>query len=163
MGSRFQFEIMTAEHARDLLSWKINQAEFFGDKIRAQHRLRPVVSPGEVAQNKHYLATGEVLPLAHFIALEQSTPAPSPKAEQVEQMRERIKPSGPWFTVPAMTRPFRCRSCNADGYWITTNAGERMLVDCDVRGGTRPNNADDGKGVAHWATCPTADQHRSPR
>lgn len=73
-------------------------------------------------------------------------------------------------TVPARTPPASCRSCGARIYWVVTDAGRRMPVDCDAEGTTRPfvpvpgdGEPQDGRGVSHFATCPQAAAHRKPR
>jgi hypothetical protein len=81
----------------------------------------------------------------------------------IEELRARIKPEGPWFDVPAGVRESECRTCTAGIYWIRTAAGRPMPIDCYVQGGSAPTPTENGKGVAHFATCPTADQHRRPR
>lgn len=77
--------------------------------------------------------------------------------------QEAVK--GPWFDVPAGTLESRCRSCRRVVFWIVTDAGKRMPVDCDVAGGMPPAAADRGalpsslaagRGVSHFATCPQA-------
>lgn len=75
---------------------------------------------------------------------------------------------GPFFEVPAGTRPAQCRSCLATIYWIETASGRRMPVDCEVDGGHTPSEprsrvSVDGTGVSHFATCPNADEHRRAR
>lgn len=51
--------------------------------------------------------------------------------------------------------PGTCRSCGAEGYWVTTKSkgprtsGKPMLIDPD--------------GTSHFATCPNAEQHRRRR
>jgi hypothetical protein len=70
-----------------------------------------------------------------------------------------------FFAVPAGTRPSQCsgRDCRATVYWIETDSGKRMLVDCDVDGGAEPTGTEDGQGVAHFGTCPNADDFRRRR
>lgn len=74
--------------------------------------------------------------------------------------------NGPWFDVPAGTRPSECRSCKATVFWIETDYGKRMPVDCDVAGGYEPGPRSprgdhlDGHGVSHFSTCPDADTWR---
>lgn len=76
---------------------------------------------------------------------------------------------GPWFDVPAGTKPSECRSCRATIYWIETPNGKRMPVDCDVDGGSEPwkgvpgDGERDGHGVSHFATCEQADEWRKLR
>lgn len=72
-----------------------------------------------------------------------------------------------YFTVPAGTERAECRSCHAPVYWIVTDSGKRMPVDCEVEGATRPfkgvpgdGGEREGKGISHFATCPNAAQHR---
>lgn len=73
---------------------------------------------------------------------------------------------GPWFDVPGGTPAAECRSCSAEIYWITTPAGKRMPVDCDVDGGYSPDATrgpaldPNGHGVSHFATCPQAGKWR---
>lgn len=66
------------------------------------------------------------------------------------------------FDIPAGTPARRCRSCNAEVYWIQTATGKKMPVDAAVDGGVAPG-LHPGQGVSHFATCPHADQHRRPR
>ena len=58
-------------------------------------------------------------------------------------MKREIK-----FVIPPGTDPSRCRGCQAQIFWIKTEAGKNMPLDPD--------------GIPHWATCPKADQFRSP-
>lgn len=88
----------------------------------------------------------------------------------VDDLRARVTAKGPWFTVPAGTREADCAKCDADQlYWIVTASSKRMLVDCGVPGGTAPSGGlivasgaelRDGRGVAHFATCPHAASFR---
>lgn len=142
MGSRFQFQIMTEGEARAILSMDVHQAEFYPDKLRAVRRLMPVASPQEIENNKAFLEGRE--------------PRIVSASAVVEELRAKVKPSGPWFTVTAGESITECRSCRAPVYWVRTAGGKAMMVDCDVNGGNRPNRADPGKGVSHMATCPTA-------
>jgi hypothetical protein len=57
--------------------------------------------------------------------------------------------SGLIFEIPPGTPAARCRSCEADVYWVKTKSGKNM-----------PANAD---GTSHFSTCPSADQHRETR
>ena len=52
------------------------------------------------------------------------------------------------FDIPIGTEPARCRGCQAQIFWIRTNAGKNMPVDPD--------------GVSHFATCSRAAQFRKP-
>jgi hypothetical protein len=70
---------------------------------------------------------------------------------------------GPWFDVPAGTRPSQCRSCKAVVYWIETAAGRKMPVDVDVPGGYEPRVGEEGHGVSHFSTCPDRDEWRKPK
>lgn len=70
---------------------------------------------------------------------------------------------GPWFAVPAGTRPSSCRSCEEEVYWITTKHDKKMPVDCTVEGAYTPTDRDEGQGVSHFATCPQRDQWRTSR
>lgn len=75
----------------------------------------------------------------------------------------------------------RCASCGADVFWAITPAGKRMPVDPNpvpdgnvaiyrdhlgalrarvLRAGEQPS-AYERRGVAHFATCPHADRHRT--
>lgn len=88
-------------------------------------------------------------------------PANAPRATLAEL---RVKASdGPWFTVPRGAREADCRSaCAARGlYWTTTSNKKRMLVDTLVADGKKPTFTEDGRGVAHFATCPFAVQFRT--
>jgi hypothetical protein len=93
----------------------------------------------------------------------------------VDELRARVTEKGPWFPVKAGTPEADCARCDADElYWIVTDAGKRMLVDCSPRilAGAFPPHRDgtlgsyealDGRGVSHFATCPAADKFRSRR
>lgn len=81
-----------------------------------------------------------------------------PSAPPVERPRPQAT-----FTVPAATRAAQCRSCGAEVFWITTDAGRQMPVDVNVEGGRTPGVDADGRGISHFATCPFADEHRRPR
>lgn len=87
----------------------------------------------------------------------------------IDELRARVTDKGPWFDVPAETRPMCCRSCGAAVYFITTPAGKPMPVDVLVRGGlvprarrlvpndhgtASPTEERNGRGVSHFATCP---------
>lgn len=71
-----------------------------------------------------------------------------------------------WFTVPAGTPSAECRGCRQTVYWIITEAGRRMPVNCDVPGGLRPvrfggaAERDNGRGLSHFADCPQAARFR---
>lgn len=71
--------------------------------------------------------------------------------------------TGPYFVVPKGTPASRCRSCDARIYWIVTDAGRRMPVDCgaDARC-VLPTAAAPGLGFSHFATCPDAGRWRTP-
>lgn len=66
-------------------------------------------------------------------------------------------------------RIVRCHGCNAKIIWFKTEAGKNMCVDADtvepqdveldLRTAARPQ----GKHIAHWASCPSANQFRRPR
>jgi hypothetical protein len=56
MGSRFQFEVMTPDQARDILAMKVHSAEFIGDRLRAQFALLPVTTEKERRENRAYIA-----------------------------------------------------------------------------------------------------------
>lgn len=69
-----------------------------------------------------------------------------------------------FITVPKGTRPSMCRSCYKRGFWITTEKNKRpLLVDCSVDGASEPGTLSEGRGVAHFATCPYAKTHRKAR
>ena len=68
-----------------------------------------------------------------------------------------------FFLIPAGTRRSVCRSCDEVGFWITTAAGRRLLLDLQAPGALAPTNDRTGRGTAHFATCPNADAHRNPR
>jgi hypothetical protein len=57
----------------------------------------------------------------------------------------------------------QCSSCHADIVWLLTAKGKRMPVDAaTVKPGDylfEPN----GEHVSHFATCPSAQQHRRGR
>ena len=56
----------------------------------------------------------------------------------------------------------RCRSCQARIVWLKTAAGKNMPVDADT---VEPEDTeyDAERHESHFATCPTANQHRKPR
>lgn len=68
-----------------------------------------------------------------------------------------------WFEIPAGTKPFTCRGCDEQGYWINTTNNKRMLVDLSADGSAAPTKTTDGVGVSHFARCPKADHFRAPR
>lgn len=77
-----------------------------------------------------------------------------------------------FFQVPARTPRAECRGCKATVYWIHTEAGKAMPVDCDVEGGVRPSSGSAplggvqyyaGRGVSHFVTCPQANGFRRAR
>jgi hypothetical protein len=51
------------------------------------------------------------------------------------------------FEIPGGTPRAKCRSCDADVFWIQTKNGKKM-----------PANPD---GTSHFSTCPNANQHRA--
>ena len=56
-----------------------------------------------------------------------------------------------------------CKSCKADIVWIKTKSGKMMPADkAPTTIITQAGQVVQGH-VAHWATCPTADQHRAPQ
>ena len=73
-----------------------------------------------------------------------------------------------WETIPSSTPASVCRgeNCGAPIYWIerksrnkkTPNRTVRVPVDTDVPGGSDPDSMTDGRGVAHYQTCPDANQ-----
>jgi hypothetical protein len=69
------------------------------------------------------------------------------------------------LAVPAGTIAGRCRSCESPIYWVKTALGRRMPVTIDeTRPGHRmPTLALEGAGIAHFATCPNANDWRKPR
>ena len=70
------------------------------------------------------------------------------------------------FVIPPATPTARCRSCNAVVYWVRTPAGRLMPVSINTDLApecSAPTLTATGCGVAHWADCPTADQHRRRR
>jgi hypothetical protein len=68
--------------------------------------------------------------------------------------------------VPANTMKTRCASCGRTGYWVDMPEGygknNRILVDCRPTGCIEPSASEhrDGKGIAHFATCPDAKEWR---
>jgi len=89
----------------------------------------------------------------------------------VDELRAKVTEKGPWFTVPHGTPEADCSRCDADElYWIVTQKGKKMLVDCGVKGGAAPSKnrlivasgdeLRDGRGVSHYATCPAAASFR---
>jgi hypothetical protein len=71
---------------------------------------------------------------------------------------------GPYFTVPAGSKERPCQGCAKPIYWIVTEKGHKMPVDC--RADERCRVATDamaGSGLSHFATCPKADRFRKPR
>lgn len=83
-----------------------------------------------------------------------------------------------FFDVPADAGQAFCPCDKSDLYWIITQKGKRMQVDCGVEGARAPSRGatdaervrfgltDDemlpvvGRGVAHFGTCPLADRFR---
>jgi hypothetical protein len=47
------------------------------------------------------------------------------------------------------TRWRRCRGCDARIYWVKTDKGRNMPIDCG--------------GVPHWVSCPNRDQFKRGR
>lgn len=93
----------------------------------------------------------------------------------IDALRARVTEKGPWFTVPADAQPTRCRSCGAAIYFVQQPSGKLMPIDVLVPGGQVPRRggpaiddrgiewgvpAGEGRGVSHFATCPSAAQHR---
>lgn len=80
-------------------------------------------------------------------------------------MTESARPVRPpqWFPIPAKTREAECRFCGAEIYWITTPAGKKMPVSCDIDGASCPSEKGVGSGVSHFTNCPGADDARKPR
>lgn len=80
------------------------------------------------------------------------------------------EPKAPqFFDVPAGTPSAECRGCKQTVYWIVTEAGRRMPVNCDVLGGLRPVRfvggggavmKDNGRGISHFVDCPQAGTFR---
>ncbi len=70
-----------------------------------------------------------------------------------------------WLTVPAGSHVGECRSgkCRARIFWIKTERGKDMPVDCGVAGGYEPTALSDGKGVSHWGTCADTERFRRPK
>lgn len=69
-----------------------------------------------------------------------------------------------------MPDPAKCRSCGAEIVWMKTKLGKMMPVDVPASdGAVAPDevlNAEtfDHKTMkSHFATCPNANKHRSPR
>jgi hypothetical protein len=48
-------------------------------------------------------------------------------------------------------------------YWIDTPNGKRLPLDLAHVDSVAPTTTTDGRGTAHWASCPNADHHRKPR
>jgi hypothetical protein len=73
----------------------------------------------------------------------------------IAELRAQVNPETAHYSrVDASLHASQCRSCHATPlYWITTGMGKKLLVDCDVPGGERPNSVKDGKGIAHFGTC----------
>ena len=77
----------------------------------------------------------------------------------VAQLRAKIDPAtAQYFDVHETARPFRCRTCRTECFWIRTEKGEALLVDCGAPGGITPSFPRPGRGVAHFGTCPHAKQ-----
>jgi hypothetical protein len=74
-----------------------------------------------------------------------------------------------WYDVPVAARFTTCE-CGKRMYWIITQRGKSMPIDCDVEGGRRPNvqmrqdgegnELIPGRGVPHFGTCPTWEKRR---
>ena len=74
-----------------------------------------------------------------------------------------------FFAVPRTTQPRPCASCRATVYWIITEAGKRMPVDCNSArvlartgepGAVAPTKDSEGRGISHFVTCVNAEMHR---
>ncbi len=62
------------------------------------------------------------------------------------------------YSVPVGTPPAVCKSaeCRKVIYWIKTDGGKNMPVDCEAPGGKVPSKIMPGQGVPHWGTCVAA-------
>lgn len=67
------------------------------------------------------------------------------------------------ITVPKGTAPATCKRCDATIYFVATAAGRQQPVHCDVEGGRRPTETEDGAGISHFADCPAAYHFRRPK
>jgi len=75
------------------------------------------------------------------------------------------KASATLLAIPAGTASSRCRSCDAPIYWVKTALGRLMPVTVDQGrpGHLLPTVDSEGAGIAHFATCPNANDWRKPR
>lgn len=64
-----------------------------------------------------------------------------------------------YFEVPIGTPARACQGCGATIY-MTPTARSRMPVRCDVEGGRAPTDTESGRGLSHFADCPSAGQFR---
>lgn len=67
-----------------------------------------------------------------------------------------------WQEVLHKRRIVACRSCGAQIIWFNTDKGRNVPIDAES---VKPEDTEYhyGRHVAHFATCPNADQHRRPR
>jgi hypothetical protein len=78
-----------------------------------------------------------------------------------------------WRDVPAATPPAQCRTCHGRIFWIEAPSRAkgalngvkvRVPVDCEtIDGSFEPTAREVGRGVNHFQTCESAEQHRRPR
>ena len=58
------------------------------------------------------------------------------------------------FAVPQATHPSTCRRCGARIFWITSDVGRRVPVNCAAEfGGHEPTTHEHGQGVSHHTVC----------
>lgn len=96
----------------------------------------------------------------------------------MSSFRSTVPPNVRWYDVPVKTKPAECRGkdCGDPIYWIDNpdRPGRKLPVDCDVDGGQEPYAGEDrrqlgmfgheprdaqvGRGVNHFATCPNAEE-----
>ena len=79
------------------------------------------------------------------------------------------------YKVPPGTKATTCKgpNCRKRVYWIRTERGKALLIDCDVEGGQHPSEASDasqldilsgattvreGFGVSHFTSCIDAER-----
>jgi hypothetical protein len=70
-------------------------------------------------------------------------------------------PTPLYVTVPAGTRPARCRGCAAAIYWVLLPSDTRAPISCTADDQCHPPTArEDGTGLIHFADCPAGDRFR---
>jgi hypothetical protein len=68
-----------------------------------------------------------------------------------------------FYEIPKGTRSTKCPlRCGAPVYWIEAprrgGGTQRITIDASVPGGSEPDSLSPGRGVAHLAHCPNAEE-----